>query len=62
MPSGIQLLDGNLYNKYAVGGVSLLVDADISQFMLRYLHYHYSFVRSPESVYNELRAIARVFY
>ncbi|MEG4293328.1 hypothetical protein Q5692_29335 [Microcoleus sp. C2C3] len=47
MPSGIQLLDGNLYNKYAVGGVSLLVDADISQFMLRYLHYHYSFVRSP---------------
>ena len=29
--SGTQLLDNNLYNKYAVGGVSLLVDSDISQ-------------------------------
>jgi hypothetical protein len=26
-------LDGNLYNEYAVGGVSLLVDSDISQFI-----------------------------
>lgn len=31
--SGTQPLDGNLYNQYAVGGVSLLVDADISQFI-----------------------------
>jgi Ca2+-binding RTX toxin-like protein len=31
--SGTQTLDGNLYNEYAVGGVSLLVDSDISQFI-----------------------------
>ncbi|HEY9794162.1 MAG TPA: hypothetical protein V6D30_00860, partial [Leptolyngbyaceae cyanobacterium] len=31
--SGTKTLDGNLYNEYAVGGVSLLVDSDISQFI-----------------------------
>jgi hypothetical protein len=31
--SGTQTLNGNLYNEYAVGGVSLLVDSDISQFI-----------------------------
>ena len=31
--SGTQTLDGNLYNEYAVGGVSLLVDSDISHFI-----------------------------
>jgi hypothetical protein len=31
--SGTQTLDGNLYNEYAVGGSSLLVDSDISQFI-----------------------------
>jgi Ca2+-binding RTX toxin-like protein len=31
--NGTQTLDGNLYNEYAVGGVSLLVDSDISQFI-----------------------------
>jgi hypothetical protein len=31
--SGTQTLDGNLYNEYAVGGVNLLVDSDISQFI-----------------------------
>jgi hypothetical protein len=31
--SGTQTLGGNLYNEYAVGGVSLLVDSDISQFI-----------------------------
>jgi Ca2+-binding RTX toxin-like protein len=31
--SGTQTLDGNLYNEYAVGSSSLLVDSDISQFI-----------------------------
>jgi len=31
--NGTQTLDGNLYNEYAVGGSSLLVDSDISQFI-----------------------------
>jgi hypothetical protein len=31
--SGTQTLDGNLYNQYTIGGVSLLVDADIRQFI-----------------------------
>jgi Ca2+-binding RTX toxin-like protein len=31
--SGTQTLDGNLYNEYAIGGISLLVDSDISQFI-----------------------------
>jgi len=31
--SGTQTLGSNLYNEYAVGGVSLLVDSDISQFI-----------------------------
>jgi hypothetical protein len=31
--SGTPTLDGNLYNEYTVGGVNLLVDSDISQFI-----------------------------
>ncbi|HAG82532.1 MAG TPA: hypothetical protein DCL61_15555 [Cyanobacteria bacterium UBA12227] len=31
--SGTQTLDGNLYNQYAVGGASVLVDSDITQFI-----------------------------
>jgi hypothetical protein len=31
--SGTQTLDDNLFNQYALGGVSVLVDSDISQFI-----------------------------